>query len=181
MASRKKIGLLGGAFDPCHKGHVAMATLVLKEGWVSEVWVIPCWQHPFEKKMADFEHRLKMCELGFRELGGGVKVLDVERKLGGVSYTLKTVEHLLKQHTGLHFFLILGKDAADEASRWHGTGELKEKVEWLTLPRGKGSPIPDVSASGLRRAIAEKGEWMDNVPPTVAAYIKKNKLYQEGI
>lgn len=172
-----RIGIFGGAFNPPHWGHVQLCETVLRENWVDRIWVIPCLEHPFGKELIPFEHRARMCRLGFEGLGEKVEVSEVEKELGGKSYTLRTLRHLQKQNPGETFFLLLGEDAAGEARAWQGYEELKEALGWLVVPRGPHSPVPDVSASGLRKAIAEGAPWEEDLPEKVAEYIRKNKLY----
>lgn len=178
--AKKKIGFLGGSFNPPHLGHVAIAQQILEEGWVDQVWVVPCWEHPFDKKLIPFQHRFEMSLLAFAPLGEKVEVLEVEKRLGGKSYTLRTIQHLKRSHPEVQFFLILGQDAAQEVKQWYRYEELKESVEWLTIPRGPQSTIPNVSASVVRKAL-RKGESLEEVlPKSVIQYIQKEKLYQEG-
>lgn len=178
--AKKKIGFLGGSFNPPHLGHVAIAQQILEEGWVDQVWVVPCWEHPFDKNLIPFKHRFEMSLLAFAPLGERVEVLDVEKRLGGKSYTFRTIQHLKRRNPEAQFFLILGQDAAQEVKQWYRYEELKESVEWLTIPRGPQSTIPNVSASVVREAL-RKGESLAEVlPKSVIQYIQKEKLYQEG-
>ena len=61
----KKIGILGGSFDPIHNGHLAIAMSAYKDFHLDEVWLIPNGNAPHKKadKMADANHRLAMCQL----------------------------------------------------------------------------------------------------------------------
>lgn len=181
MSRKTRIGLFGGSFNPPHNGHVEICNTILKEKWVDAIWVIPCWKHPFQKNMVSFEERMEMCRLAFQSFGEDVAVKDVEKKLGGTSYTLRTVEHLQKQYAENDFFLILGKDAADESRVWHGVETLKVIIQWLIIPRGPLSPIPDVSASYVRKELAAGRALDDVLPVSVFQYITTHRLYEEKI
>ncbi|MDO8526942.1 MAG: nicotinate-nicotinamide nucleotide adenylyltransferase [Deltaproteobacteria bacterium] len=176
---QKKVGILGGSFNPPHLGHVAIARHVLDELFVDEVWVIPCFEHPFDKELAPFEERFKMCQLAFpsEEFGETVQVLDLEKKMGGKSYTLRTIQHLQKENPDCTFSLIVGEDAADEAKSWHQYEELKKKVAWNIVPRGEGSPIPNVSATEIRKAIQEGQNLENHLPTAVLGYLQKHPIY----
>lgn len=172
-----RVGILGGSFNPPHLGHVAMAEFVLKGGEVDQVWVVPCFEHPFDKPLLSFEDRFQMCGLAFRSLGKNVRVMDVEKKLGGKSYTLRTVQHLKKEYPNDFFWLVVGEDIAQEAKHWHQYEELKKGVEWLVLPRGEGSPIPNISASEIRMALPQRKNLQDLLSKEVIQYIEGHQLY----
>ena len=66
MQSIKTIGLLGGSFDPIHKGHLELGKRILKDG-CDEVWFIPCQSSPLkERKISDFDTRVKMIKAAIR-------------------------------------------------------------------------------------------------------------------
>lgn len=156
-----------------------MAKFVLKRERVDRVWVIPCFKHPFAKPLVSFPHRLKMCRLSFKGFKKRVKILDIEKKLGGKSYTFRTVAFLQKKFPQKKFFLIVGKDIVKQAKRWHGYRKLKKEVDWLILPRGPKSPIPNVSATHVRKALKEERGLMRLIPKNVIEYIGENRLYKK--
>ena len=62
--TRKRVGILGGSFDPPTKGHIQVAQHVLDNcDEIDEIWLSPCYKHMHEKIMVLPNHRLKMCEL----------------------------------------------------------------------------------------------------------------------
>ena len=149
-------------------------------GGVDEVWVLPVYAHAFADKrdMPDFEHRLRMCALAFGpglpEVADRVRVLDVERTLaeaaGAVEApaghavrvgTIDVVRHLMAEHPGVRFGLLLGADTYRDLldGKWKDSAELLQLVPVVALPRlGVGSPgaAPDappqsaVSSSTIR-------------------------------
>ncbi|MDP2599586.1 MAG: nicotinate-nicotinamide nucleotide adenylyltransferase [Deltaproteobacteria bacterium] len=175
--TKKRIGIFGGSFNPPHIGHAGVCETVLKQKMADEVWVIPCYRHPFEKKLVPFEHRLKMCRLAFEDLGGRVQVLDLEKNMGGKSFTLRTVEYLKKKHPESEFLLILGEDAAKEAKTWYRYDDLRKALSWLVIPRGPQSMVPNVSATETREALQNKGSIETLIPKNVIEYIHDNHLY----
>ncbi|MDO8494645.1 MAG: nicotinate-nicotinamide nucleotide adenylyltransferase [Deltaproteobacteria bacterium] len=175
----KKIGLLFGSFNPPHFGHLALARLPLEEGKVDQVWVIPCFEHPFEKKLASFEDRSAMCHLLFQELGERVSILTVEKELGGKSFTARTIHHLKEKNSNVKFSMIVGEDIAKEAPTWQGYEEWKGEVGWIVYPRGPQSPIPDISATAIRKAFKEKRRLEKFLTKNVVEYIYEHGLYED--
>lgn len=181
VSRKRRVGILGGSFDPPHRGHVAICEKILKEKQAGEVWMIPCYKHPFDKPLVPFEHRLKMCRLVFSRKKR-VRVLDIEGRMKGTSYTLRTLKVLMRRHPSVCFLLILGQDAAREVKKWRGFDELKTKVDWIIVPRGPRSPIPDIRATKIRQSIADGEDVGDWLADEVIKYIAKNGLYRvDGI
>jgi len=177
VAHRKKVGLLGGSFNPPHAGHTGIAHFLLKEKKVDQIWVIPCFEHPFDKDLVSFEHRFKMCKLAFEEFGNKVMIKDVEKKLGGKSFTLRTVEHLQKKFPDIDFVLIVGEDAEKESATWKDAETLKKKIAWFVVPRGPNSPVPDVSATAIRRCLEQNADTEDAIPSKALHYIRHHGLW----
>lgn len=172
-----KIGIFGGSFNPPHKGHVEICRYLLSQNAVDQIWVVPCYKHPFDKELAPFEERVTMCKLAFGEFFGKIKISDIERTLGGVSYTVKTLEHLRESHPGNEFHLIVGSDAAKESTTWKEASKLSELAKLLEVPRGTNSPIPDISSTDVRKAVRSNKNISGLVTKEVAEYIISRKLY----
>ena len=154
----KSIALFGGSFNPPHIGHYEIARRAARRKTIDEVWIVPVYRHPFGKKMASFADRLRGCRSFFKPLGPKVKVKDWERRLGGTSYTIRLIRHLKKKYPRHKFCLILGADAYRERKEWKDFEAIKKEVGLIVFPRGKKSPIPDVSSTEIRRlALAEAG------------------------
>ena len=90
----RRVAIYGGSFDPPHLGHVLSVAWTLSAADVDAVWIIPTWKHPFDKEHgATFDQRMRMCELAFAVFRE-VEVSDIERRLGGISRTLHTLDTL---------------------------------------------------------------------------------------
>ncbi len=179
-ASRKKIGILGGAFDPPHLGHLDVCTWLLLKQELDEVWVVPCFIHPFNKSMAPFEDRYKMCLFTFNTLGlRNVIVSDVERQLGGISYTVRTLEHFTAKYPEHEFHFIVGADNLAEQKKWKDIEKIIKLAPLIQVPRGQGSPIPDISSSEIRKLISSGDErYLEYISKDVAVYMLTNSLYR---
>src|SRR5450432_278005 len=115
---RKSVAIYGGSFDPPHVSHVLAAVYALKVGGFDQVLVVPVFEHAFQKQLTPFQHRLRMCELGFQGIDG-VLVSPVERELATPSLTLRTLEALSAAHPAWALRLLVGSDVLSETSKWH--------------------------------------------------------------
>jgi nicotinate-nucleotide adenylyltransferase len=174
----KKVYILGGSFNPPHIGHIEICRYVLKKDRGSRIWVVPCLRHPFGKRLAPFEARLTMARMSFFGMKG-VFVSDVEKRLGGISHTIRTIRYLKEKHPDWSISLILGSDALLEKERWKEFDEILKLAGVLEIKRGKGSPIPDVSSSEIREMIREGKDASRFLHPRVYSYILSHGLYLE--
>lgn len=175
---RERVGLFGGSFNPPHIGHTAICRWLFSRGLVDRLWAIPCYVHPLDKQLAPFHHRMVMCQLAFNKLMLPIDVLDVEKRLGGVSMTLRTIEHLKRENPGRRFVLITGSDVSAESDKWHQFEKIREEVDIVRIPRGPKSPIPDVSSTDVRQRIVMGESYSDLVEKEIAVYIVTKGLYR---
>jgi len=193
-----KIGIFGGSFNPVHYGHLEISKKALK--YVDEVWIMPCYNHPFEKNNISFHHRYKMIEIALKELGNEkIKVSDFEYKKNKKSETINTLKKLGNEYPDYNFVWILGSDVLSEIKKWKNYRELIKKTRFLIIERpefslknnSKSIPsglksignirISRTISSTLIRTKIKKGEDVKNLLPVgVADYIKKNELYKNS-
>src|SRR5262245_57757657 len=128
-----RIALFGGSFDPPHIGHQMACLYVLETYEIDELWMVPCFVHPFDKRMLPFAHRAAMCRLLAEPLGPRVRVSHVEEELSGPSFTLTTVQTLSARHPEHEFFLIISADLLREREHWHGTAKLLSLMHFIVL------------------------------------------------
>ena len=179
------IAVFGGSFNPPHLAHVLAAAVVLATRDVDQLLVVPAFQHPFSKHLAPYNDRVRMCELAMGWLPK-VRVSRVEEELGGESLTLRTLEHLARQHPDWELRLVLGADVLVDAPKWHRFDEVIKLAPPIVLGRvGVHSPaappalLPDISSTDVRARIATGG-WAslsDVVPKAVLTYIQTRGLY----
>lgn len=176
MASRMRIALFGGSFNPVHIGHVAVCRDLVARRVVDRVVVVPCLQHPFDKALVPFAHRFAMCRMALQDLSQ-VDVSDIEQTLGGVSYTARTLRALQARTQSADWFLVVGADAMADLGKWQEADWIRAHATLVEIPRGPQSPIPDVSATQIRATLAAGGAIAAWVPPVVEAYIRAQGLY----
>jgi nicotinate-nucleotide adenylyltransferase len=183
-----KIAIVGGTFDPIHKGHLQVITEVAKR--FEKVIVIPTG-NPWLKDhtpIATGEQRVAMAQIAINslDLGEKVQVSAIEVKRSGPSYAIDTVNELTKIYPDCQFTLVLGSDAASNLSKWHRIDELQKLVEVLVVKRPgvKSSSYeeieisaPDLSSTQIRDKVANSQDISEFVTPTVASFIKEHHLY----
>ena len=146
MTIPQRIGVFGGAFDPPHAGHVALAQVAVQQLHLDALHIIPtghAWHK--ERPLSDAKHRLEMCRLAFSDTKR-VVVNDCEIQRAGPSYTVDTLEYLHRQWVGTQFFLLLGQDQFMHLSEWHRAKEIA-KLAIITLA-SRPLPVDAVSAVG---------------------------------
>jgi nicotinate-nucleotide adenylyltransferase len=182
-----EVALFGGSFNPPHVAHQMLALYVLETTRIDQIWFVPCWRHPFQKPLAPFENRLRMCELACKGLGTRARVTEIERAIGGPSRTLHTVRRLRKLHPSHNYSLVIGSDLVAEVPTWYRAADLQALVSFIVVGRrgAKGaadySPVtlPEVSSSEVR-ALLRAGKSAEGlVPRAVLDYIYRHGLYRE--
>ena len=121
----KKIGILGGTFDPVHLGHIGLAQAALHELMLDEVLLMPASKQPFKnnKHVEDASKRLRMIELATMNCEN-IGVTDIELQSEGLSYTYDTMLKLMKLYPNTEIHFILGSDSLLRIESWYKGKEL---------------------------------------------------------
>jgi nicotinate-nucleotide adenylyltransferase len=191
-----RLGMFGGAFDPPHLAHVALARAAVEQLQLDELRIFPTGQawHKAHALSAP-EYRLAMARIAFGSLPRTV-VDERELRRPGPTYTVDTLRELKAEHPQAGLFLVMGEDQAVSLTRWR---------EWQAIPAlaticmaarpgtDAGAPRARPAEAGLKllrlpempesatevRARVAAGERIDHlVPPGVASYIDRHSLYQ---
>jgi nicotinate-nucleotide adenylyltransferase len=194
--TQQRIGILGGAFDPPHIAHVAMAEAALAQFQLDALLIMPtgdAWHKA--RDLSSGSHRAEMAKLAFGHLPA-VTVNDMELARQGPSYTIDTLRCLALQYPDAQFFLFVGEDQGKALGTWREIEEISRRAIICVAEREMPSPLgPDVpshdiptqvlklphlphSATEVRARVAH-GQPIDAlVPKTVALYIYRHHLYQ---
>jgi nicotinate-nucleotide adenylyltransferase len=198
----RRIGILGGTFDPIHYGHLAIAEEARSALGFAQVLFVPAARQPLKRgeHAAAPQQRLEMARLACDD-NPAFEVSPIEVERAGPSFTVDTLETLHAAGLGeLHF--ILGADAAADLHRWHAikrivalarivavgrpgvalnVAALDQRLpglgERLTLLEGPGL---EISSSELRRRRAAGRPIRYQTPDAVVEYITLHRLYQQS-
>ena len=186
-----KTAILGGSFNPVHNGHLALAEDVLKLGY-KRVLFIPAARSPHKNNIsgASDKDRLQMLNLALEGFSAG-GIWDGEILRGGISYSIDTVRELLDSNTiTSRIGLIIGDDLVKGFLSWKNSKELVSIVDIILARRSENItedfPYPctrldnqlwPFSSTEIREKIAGEEDIYSLLPPGVADYIHRKKLY----
>jgi nicotinate-nucleotide adenylyltransferase len=199
----RRVGVFGGAFDPPHNAHVALAKAALSQLDLAELRIFPtgrAWHKARQLTVAD--DRLAMSRLAFGDLTHAV--VDPREVLrDGPTYTLDTLRELQAEMPAAQLVLVMGADQAKALPTWHGwQGILSIAIISVAhratqtgatarfdpqslpgLPAGARFevlelPAMDISATDIRQRLARGEDVSALVPPAVASYIDQHLLYR---
>lgn len=191
----KRIGVLGGTFNPVHIGHLAIAQMAREAVKLDKVIFVPSnWPpHKNESNIAPARDRYNMVRLAVKG-NPGFETSDFEIKNEGKSYTIDTLWHFRRIFPKeAKLFFIIGGDTLSQLKNWRYIEDILKIATFIVVNRPgqfkkeKGikvnyysvsMPGIDISSSYVRSRIAQNKTMTYFVPDSVLKYIKKNKLYK---
>ncbi len=200
--NRKKIGVLGGSFDPVHLGHVTLGSAAVTEGALDKLIIMPAHVQPFKigREFADDEHRLEMCRLAFENVERA-EVSDYEMVHTEISYTFDTLAYLKNRYPDSKLYFITGTDSFLDIEHWrkgkdllqtygfivsvrpgYREKQLEERIRYYEAVYGTDvirlhHEMPDVSSTKIKARRGQGLPVCDMLPETVERYINEHKLY----
>lgn len=200
----KRIGIMGGTFNPIHKGHLALAKAAMEEFVLDKILFIPAGMPPHKNpaEVMDKEHRYQMVKRAIRGIPGfELSRIELDRK--GVSFAVDTFNELKKKHgQKTKLFYIMGLDSINEILEWRKPLELFKLCEFIVGTRPgtrirtfrrlvKFPPLQkevdkihlmelseNISSSDIRERLKAGKSAKTFLPRAVENYIKKNGLYR---
>jgi nicotinate-nucleotide adenylyltransferase len=199
MEAKRRLGIMGGTFDPVHYGHLAIAQEAKYRFDLEKVIFIPCGIPPHKKeyRVSSAEHRLKMTYLAIQDNPEfEISRLEVDRP--GNTYSVETVTELQQVYPDARFFFIAGADAILELLSWKEPQRLINMCNLVAVTRpgydianlqqqiGEelaakitvlAVPGIDISSTEIRARVAQAAPIRYLLPENVREYIEKEKLY----
>ncbi|WP_280116206.1 nicotinate-nucleotide adenylyltransferase [Leucobacter viscericola] len=196
MRNQRRVGVMGGTFDPIHHGHLVAASEVAQRFDLDEVVFVPTGQ-PWQKaQVTPSEHRYLMTVIATASNPRfTVSRVDVDRD--GMTYTVDTLRDLREQMPDAELFFISGADAVEQILSWKDVDKLWELAHFIAVSR----PGHELSLSGLsgehvsllevpalaisstdcRKRVSRGDPVWYLVPDGVVQYIAKHELYSEEV
>lgn len=201
---RRKVGIMGGTFDPIHLGHLILGEKAYEQLGLDKVWFMPSGNPPHKQNrdgQATDEQRVEMVK---RAVSGnshfGLSLTEMHEE--GYTYTYHTLEQLQEEHPDTDYYFIIGADSLFDFEKWKEPERIC-RVCTLVVATRNHTPLAvldgkiqelsqkfsgkfirldtmniDVSSRLLRQWIKEGKSLRYYVPDSVIAYIKEQKIYR---
>ncbi|OIV37751.1 nicotinic acid mononucleotide adenylyltransferase [Mangrovactinospora gilvigrisea] len=193
----RRLGVMGGTFDPIHHGHLVAASEVANMFDLDEVVFVPTgrpWQKS-DQLVSPAEDRYLMTVIATAENPQfSVSRIDIDR--GGPTYTTDTLADLRAENPDAELFFITGADALNQILSWRRPGDLFDQAHFIGVtrpghtltdpgfPAGSVSlvevPALAISSTDCRARVAKGQPIWYLVPDGVVRYISKRRLYRDG-
>jgi nicotinate-nucleotide adenylyltransferase len=198
-----RLGVYGGAFDPPHLAHRALAQAAVEQLKLDSLLILPTGQawHK-DRALTPAHHRLAMTRLAFHDLPKS-RVDDRETRRAGPTYTVDTLRELAQENPAAQLFLVMGADQAKSLHTWHEIEAIyrlaiiavaERDAPDLPLTQSQACsqakdpaiqgdfraivlPLLPHSATDIRTRVASGQSPDALVCAAVASYIQKNHLY----
>jgi len=201
---RKKIGIMGGTFDPIHNGHLVLAEHSRTTFGLDKILFIPTGKPPHKDDLyiSSNEHRYNMTLLAINS-NPYYFLSPIEILREGTTYTIDTVKYLNSKFDNSDFYFILGSDSLLQIHKWKDYEDLLSSCNFIVAKRKYldgtrledrikelselynsninvlKSPRIDISSTEIRNRVKGSLSIRYLVPEPVEIYIEKNNLYKE--
>ncbi|HEY4152942.1 MAG TPA: nicotinate-nucleotide adenylyltransferase [Pseudolysinimonas sp.] len=190
---RRRVGVMGGTFDPIHHGHLVAASEVQQSFDLDEVIFVPTGEPAMKEGVSPAEHRYLMTVIATASNPRfTTSRVDIDR--GGITYTIDTLRDLHAEHPDADLFFITGADAVAQIVEWKDVDELWKLAHFVAVSRpghalsirglpeqGVSSlevPALAISSTDCRRRVDRGFPVWYLVPDGVVQYISKHHLYR---
>ncbi|MHA4846553.1 nicotinate (nicotinamide) nucleotide adenylyltransferase [Flavitalea antarctica] len=189
-----KIGLYFGSFNPIHHGHLIIATHVVQNTNLDQVWFVVSPQNPLKHSagLLNEYHRLHLLRLAIEGMDN-LKTSDIEFHLPRPSFTIDTLTYLNEKYPQHQFAVVMGSDSYQNLPKWKNHEHILANYELYVylrpnyempakLPAGiqvVKAPLLEISATYIRNNLLHRKSIRYLVPDKVLEEIDRNSYYQQ--
>ncbi len=189
---RRRVGLLGGTFDPIHLGHLVIGEYVRDRLGLDELRLLVAGDPWMKDSESAAHHRVAMARAAVAD-HDAIVVDDRETRRNGPTYTADTLAMLHDEEPGTDFQFLLGADAAAHLPDWHRVTEALALATFVVVGRPGSerpthdlmdgtnwveAPLVDISSTQVRADVAAGHSVRYRVPDLVRAYLDDHHLYR---
>lgn len=205
MGEKKRIGIMGGTFNPIHFGHLLLAETAYYQFELDEILIMPT-RKPYYKKISNSvtdEDRATMVRLAIED-NEHFHLSKEELEREGTTFTVETLEVLTKRHPDYQYYFIMGADSLYHIESWKEPDKILQMAVIVVADRGSGlssslrsqieyienkyeaeihllnTPILEISSNDIRRRVREGESIRYLLPDRVVNYIYEHRLYQQS-
>lgn len=155
MTAARRIGLLGGTFDPIHTGHLDVARAAQRELELTAIHVLPAHVPPHRPQpVASAFHRFAMASIAVAGVKGW-RASDLELRMPPPSYTAQTLRHYHERgYSRDDLFFLVGVDAFKDIHQWHDYPAILDAARFVVVSRPS-YPVSDTADAGDRRSVSD--------------------------
>ncbi|MDE7273034.1 MAG: nicotinate-nucleotide adenylyltransferase [Lachnospiraceae bacterium] len=201
MKSRKKIGIMGGTFNPVHNGHLLLAMKAQEQVLLDKVLFMPSGNSYMKKNVLDTQKRVDMVALAIKKYPY-FELSLIEAQKTGNTYTFETLQFLTAANPDTQYYFIIGADILFQIEQWRNPEQIFQMAAFVCAVRDdydfdaiqeKGNALAEsgadiiylnmpkvaVSSTDIRAKVKNGLSISKLVPPEVAYYIEQEHLYYE--
>ena len=203
MEKKKKIGIMGGTFNPIHHGHLLLAERAYHQFGLDKVLVMPT-KNTYYKKMPDNvteEQRIEMIKIAIADNDHfELSLEEINRE--GITYTYETLLNLTRDNPDCEYYFIMGADSLYHIESWYMVEEIFKMATILVAARGVGTssvldsqieyvqnkydavieklyaPIMEISSNDIRKRVQNGESIRYLLPQNVVRYIEEHHVYE---
>lgn len=201
MESKKRVGIMGGTFNPIHYGHLRLAQEAQQQVLLDKILFMPSGRSYMKKNVLDTQKRVEMTALAIKQYSK-FELSLIEAQKTGNTYTCETLQYLTRTNSDTQYYFIIGADSLFQIEQWRSPEQIfefailicaiRDDYDFDTI-RKKGealaesgadiiylnTPKWDISSTDIRAKVKNRISIHGLVPPEVAHYIEREHLYYE--
>ncbi len=201
---KKKVGIMGGTFDPIHIGHLILGEAAYRQFHLDEIHYMPAGNPPHKQNRAgraSDEQRVEMVKAAISD-NPHFRLSLVEMNVDGYSYSYRTLEKLKAQHPENDYYFIMGADSLVDFDTWREPQRIVNAAHIVVATRNQTEPVEfrallakrreefhgdflmldtpnlDIASKHLRGMIADGESVRYYIPDAVLRYIEEHHIYQ---